>query len=84
MAFLLNTGSRWNYQAQAVQRYCKECVITLKVWYMEQEFNFVQCWTCNHLVFDMQKGYICQHTGKQYNSKRDIVKPTNCAEWANN
>lgn len=51
---------------------------------MEQEFNFVQCWTCNHLVFDMQKGYICQHTGKQYNSKRDIVKPTNCAEWANN
>ena len=48
---------------------------------MEQEFSFIQCWTCDHLVYDMRMGYICQHTGNQFTSRVEVVKPTACNEW---
>ena len=45
-----------------------------------QHFDFKQHWTCQHLVFDVVKGYICQKTAQQF-KRNEIVQPTNFAHW---
>lgn len=47
---------------------------------METQFDFKQCWTCESLIYDLDKGYICTKTNQQF-VKREIVQPTDCDEW---
>jgi len=49
-------------------------------WSMETQFDFKQCWTCESLIYDLDKGYICTKTNQQF-VKREIVQPTDCEEW---
>ena len=46
----------------------------------EKQFDFKQCWTCESLIYDLDKGYICTKTNQQF-VKREIVQPTDCEEW---
>lgn len=45
-----------------------------------QKFDFVQCWTCQHLVFDVAEGYVCQKTSQHF-KRYEITQPTDCAHW---
>lgn len=47
---------------------------------METQFDFKQCWTCESLIYDLDKGYMCTKTNQQF-VKREIVQPTDCEEW---
>ena len=33
---------------------------------METQFDFKQCWTCESLIYDLDKGYICTKTNQQF------------------
>ena len=45
-----------------------------------QHFDFKQHWTCKHLVFDVDRGYVCDKAHMNFN-RHEIVQPTNCAHW---
>lgn len=43
--------------------------------------EFIQCWTCVHLLYDMFLGYVCPETGRSFSGRYDTVKPTDCELW---
>lgn len=43
--------------------------------------EFIQCWTCIHLLYDMFLGYVCPETGRSFAGRYDTVKPTDCELW---
>ena len=51
---------------------------------IEEEGDSVNCWSCRHIVLDIEKGYICRVSGKVIAKRLDryeINRPTDCKDW---
>ncbi len=46
-----------------------------------KDFDFVQCWTCKSLIYDMSGYYKCLAKGKEFKTRGEIATPTDCEDW---